>query len=922
MTRGLRHLPLFFATVLALVGCNNSSPKQLVANAVAAAAKGDQAAAAVSLKAALQIDPSSAEARFLLGQVLASTGNFAGAEVEFRKALELNYPKDKAATALSTALLTQGKYKKIIDEFGIASAEDGTAAAENATLRANIASAYLFSGAKSEAQRRAQKLFIEQPKITAVAVLKARVAAVGGDTDGALKTLAAIETPTVETWRLTGDILSAGKDDLPAAIAAYRKALALDPKHLQTQFSIVQAQLRMGDKTAATQQLEALKKVAANHPDVIFLDAQLAFLNGERVKAAGLVQQLLRMVSADVRVLHLAGAIELQRNAPQLAEKYLIKALSANPEHTPSRQLLAQAYLASAQPAKALATLKPLLEKTPQDAGVMTTAAVAYLQSGAPAKAEEYFQRAAKLKPDDIGIKTSLALNALSRGQADAAFSELQAISNADDGVSADLAIIATRMRRGDTKQALEATAALVKKKPQLALAHELRARALLASLDVESARAGFAKALEVDPGYFAAVKGLADLDVSAGNSKDAENRLAAFAKATPGDNHALLALAEIKANRGATTDEVSSLIDEAKRIRPSDPAPRLAMINHLLLRHSWQPATTLAQASVAEFPGDADLLDALGRAQMTSGDSRQALATFNKLASMQPLDPGPWLRSAEVAIYTNDLTAAESHLRRALTIKPDFLGAQRTLIAVYLRKKMLPKAIQVAKDVQRQRPTEALGWLMEGDIQAAEKNWAAAVAAFRPGLDKAGTSALPARLHMALNAGGKAAEADQFENSWRRNHAKDEGFIFYLADFALAQRKWESAEQRYQDILSRSPTNLVALNNLAWLLAKQKKAGAVEMAEKALALRPGEPSLVDTLAFALSAAGKHDRAIEAAQRAVAAAPANANYRLGLARVLIAAGDKPKAKLELEKLSLLGSNFSDAVEVKSLLGSL
>ena len=57
----------------------------------------DDRAAAIQLRNALQQQPRNAEARFLLGQVLARTGDFLGAEKELRRALEYGYPADRVS---------------------------------------------------------------------------------------------------------------------------------------------------------------------------------------------------------------------------------------------------------------------------------------------------------------------------------------------------------------------------------------------------------------------------------------------------------------------------------------------------------------------------------------------------------------------------------------------------------------------------------------------------------------------------------------------------------------------------------------------------------------------------------------------------------------------------------------------------------
>jgi Tfp pilus assembly protein PilF len=65
-----------------------------------------------------------------------------------------------------------------------------------------------------------------------------------------------------------------------------------------------------------------------------------------------------------------------------------------------------------------------------------------------------------------------------------------------------------------------------------------------------------------------------------------------------------------------------------------------------------------------------------------------------------------------------------------------------------------------------------------------------------------------------------------------------DAVFRFYLGDVAVHQQQFVQAEARYRAVLLSQPDNALAMNNIAWLLQKQSKPGAMELAEKANAGR------------------------------------------------------------------------------------
>ena len=89
--------------------------------------------------------------------------------------------------------------------------------------------------------------------------------------------------------------------------------------------------------------------------------------------------------------------------------------------------------------------------------------------------------------------------------------------------------------------------------------------------------------------------------------------------------------------------------------------------------------------------------------------------------------------------------------------------------------------------------------------------------------------------------------------------------------------------------------------------------------AERAVALAPDQPALLDTLALAYADAQQMNKAIEWQVKAVALAPQTGGLRLNLAKLYLQADDKPRARTELDKLATLGPTFSAQDEVAQLL---
>jgi putative PEP-CTERM system TPR-repeat lipoprotein len=224
------------------------------------------------------------------------------------------------------------------------------------------------------------------------------------------------------------------------------------------------------------------------------------------------------------------------------------------------------------------------------------------------------------------------------------------------------------------------------------------------------------------------------------------------------------------------------------------------------------------------------------------------------------------------------------------------------------------------AREIQKQRPTEAIGYLIEGDISMSQKNWDAAAAIYRNGLKQVSNATeLAIKLNTALLAGGKTADSTQFSNAWIKDHPKDLPYRMHVGDIATARKDYDAAARQYRTILEMAPNNAMTLNNLAWVAGQLKDPKAVEYAEKAHKIAPEHPLIMDTLAMLVSDKGDTKRALELLKKAMAKAPDAAAIRLNYARVLIKTDNKAEARKELEELAKLGNKFPAQAEVAQLI---
>ena len=96
-------LVLAGALALSQASCSSDSPQSLIASGKQFVAKKDPRSAVIQFKSALQLDPQSVEARYLLGQAMLDSEDPTGAAVELAKAFDQKYDPNKVLPSLARA---------------------------------------------------------------------------------------------------------------------------------------------------------------------------------------------------------------------------------------------------------------------------------------------------------------------------------------------------------------------------------------------------------------------------------------------------------------------------------------------------------------------------------------------------------------------------------------------------------------------------------------------------------------------------------------------------------------------------------------------------------------------------------------------------------------------------------------------------
>lgn len=903
--------------MLGLGGCNRiQSSDHLLAEAKQYQQKGDNKAAIIQLKNALQKDPNSKEARYLLGKLYVETGDAVSAEKELDKAVSLGMDAATVLPSLAKTLLLKGEFQKVLDK----TAQDprATTDADFASIRGDaLLSLGKFSEAKA-AYEYALKAQADYPDAM-LGLAKHAYASKDLETANQFAEQTISKHPKdARAWLFKGDLMRI-QNHLDAALAAYTETIKIQPENITA--LIVRANLEIGMKKfqEAQKDIDATKKISPSSVLAIYTQALLDFYQGKHKNSLESLQQVLHLAPEYLPAILLSGAVEYAQGSVQQAEQHLRKFLGRNPDNPYARKLLAATLLKTGQAEKALPEIEAALKITPEDSQLLAMAGEANILAKNFVKAAEYFEKASTLTPDAAEYRTALGMTKLGLGDTDHAIADLEKATNLNEkSPKAGVLLIMTHVQQKEYDKALAVAARLEKEQSSNPLIPNLKGGIYLYKKDNANARTNFEKAVSIQPTFFPAIANLARMDVKENKPEAAKKRLEALLEKDKKNLPAMTALASLAVARN-NNEEAKAWLERAYNDNPDALQPTQLLAAQYLKMGEKQKALTLVKKAQTTNQKSPEFMALLARTQMSVEDKAGALDSYGRLAAMLPESPAAQLQVATIQLAMGDDAGAMDNAKKALRLDAKFADAQLILASLLVKKSQFDEALNIARQIQKQNDKSPSGYVMEGDIFLAQKKPVPAVKSYEFAQKINPQSPIIAKIHSALLQDGKAKEADTKITQWLKEHPEDNATRLYLGMRYLQDSKSRlAAIEQFQEILKTEPKNPVVLNNLAWAYGEEKDKRALEYAEKALQIAPNNAGVMDTAGWLYAEQGNTAKALSLLQKASAIVPDAQEIRYHLALTLAKSGDKQKARKELE-LVVNGKNFNKMEEARTTL---
>jgi len=915
---------LMLAAALATGACDRPqryTDQEYVQKAKDFQAQGKLESALIELKNALQKNPKNSETRWRLAEIYISQGLGEPAENELKKARELGMDNEALKIPMGEALLLQGLYPRVLAEIrpGPQSSPENVAKILEIDARAQHGLLHFDEGCK---------LFAEAVKTDPKYVQSywglARCAAARDKLDEAraeLKKAVELDEKNSGTWVQIGDLEGAAKR-LPEAEAAYANALKYKSDNLDALLRRAALRIDNNELAEASKDIDAASTISKDHLKVNHLRGVVQFKQGKLAEAQASFETALKMQPNYLPALAWLGATNLARKNYEQAATQFAKYTRYAPNARVQALLgLAQARLGRGEEAEE--TLKALRKLDIVDPQSLAVLAQAHMTLGETDLAASYMAKAVEQNPEAADLRVGLASTLSKKGERTQAIAQLETAIHLDPGmVDADVLLIQNFIREKQFDKALSAVESLEKKQPKNLNTFILKGAVYLGKNDFANARKSFERALELDPTSFAATLSLAQLDVVEKNPEAARQRFQALLAKDKTNVPAMMGLAGVAAATGQESEYVAWL-EKAAQTGPSAVKSRILLANYYLQKNDVQKALTMAREAQTASPNDALALDMLGTAQLAAGEQESALITYGKLAIAIPTNPVAHYKLATAQIAAQNFDAARVSLKKALALKPDYLDAKALLASAELRTGHYQEAMNIAQQIQKQQPKSPAGFVVQGDVLMAQKQFGPALTAYEKALAVDNNSGpLAVKVHRALSGGGNVKEADARLVQWLKDHPGDVPVRGYLAASYMSTAQNKQAVEQYQVVLQNDPKNTLALNNLAWLYQQEKDPRALATAEQAYLLKPDSSTIMDTLGWILVEQGDAARALKLLKAASEKAPAATGIRFHWAAALAKSGDKAGARRELGDLLTKNKNFPQRQEAQELLRQL
>lgn len=895
-----KYLLVVFFITFTLTACSEKTSDEHIQQAKEFQAAGDNQAAVVALKNAVQQSPRAAVPRFILGQLYLELKNYESAEKELSKALELGYAANEVIPFLAQALQRTGA--------NVALAElDIETNSLTAVEKLEVGFRKLQSLVQLEKTLEAQQLIDDLLKLDSNTVYKGLI-------EGYKLILNREFAPALEIAKamykrapLNPDVLNFTarlymiNDDAKTAAIIYEDYIKVAPDDIEAKFALANMLVEQREPARAEKYIDQLLEINDTNPLLNQLkgvvraaddDFKAAKLYSEKAINGGRADPTLRLV---------AGLASYQLEEYEAAVGHLSLIASILPDNHPGLRILAASQLQSNMGDEAGEVLSRVGNIDANDASLFSRAGYALIQSGNTDAAKAIIEQADKISESSEDL-TRLGVLKLSVNDIEGLVDLESAVNKAPESVTAKTTLASAYLGTNQLTKALALAQQWQKDEPAMVDGFLLESEVLQQQEKYDEALAVLLSASRLDADSIAVKKAALRLDLRQQKFDDAMIKTEALLQQEPSDLPALASYFALKNQAG-------------------DPESGLQRI----------------QQAVTASPGNQNLSLLLARIALALNKPDITLTAIADVTADRSAPLAYWAMQGMALLRSNKVDEAEDHYNNWSKVYPNQENAVMGQLLILDGKRQYSDGARIATDFLQRKDNvqvklmQSYFYVMSGNIEGAKLSLGEVDDKFQPLPFARG---IKARIAISENRPADAVEDALV--AYDANKNTNNLFIYYRAlqysgqsdkslqvlnkhvqefesdaraKMVLAERQIGSntsdAMNIYRDILEDFPNNFVALNNLAYLYMEDGKLEeAMTYASKAYEIQPDNVATADTYAQILVRQGNVEDAVKAYNRVMTKEVTNEEIFLNYIEALLKNGNKVIAERRLGDLVL------------------
>ena len=878
-----------------LSGCSEKSMESHLADARNYASQQQLDAAVVEYKNAIQKAPNAAEPRFELGKLYLQQNNFAAAEKELNKAMDLGHPVSQVIPLLSVAYQQSGAENALAE---VDYRAEGMTAVESAEVGFYKLQALMQLGKTEEAQTLLADLSTLDTSSVYKGLIDSYAFVLDNDMEGALAATEALreQAPTNKDvlQQLAKLYLQSGEPEKAAEV--YGVYVSQFPDDVTSKFAYAALLIEIRNLEKAAPIVNDLLTLNENHPLLNTFKGIIESANENYAKALEHLEIAVQNGRSDQVVRLVAGFSAYQIQDFEAAQRHLTMVASSLPDNHPGLRMLADSMLQLGENDEALEVLARVEGEQGVDAALFSKASYQLLKDGNVVGAKQMVEKseAVSATAEDL---SRLGVLQLSLNDIDGLVNLESAVEKAPESVTSQATLLRAYIATNQLDKAKVAAKEWHEQSPDTAAPLIYLGNIATAGGAYQEAAQYLDKASGLSDAGNEVTYSRANLLVAEGKKENALAFIRAFIDENPADVQALALWFALAAEEGDGKEIIAHTQTQFSKNK-SDLKLRLLLARMYSINGQLDNTVSLLANVEGDESSPQVFWNLKGQTLIATNNVKEATAFFDRWLSFYPQDKNAVLGKLLIVDSQKQFKQGLALTDKVLAKRPD---AQLTLLKAYFHSRL--GQTKPAWDIinSTSDDVKALPFVrgIIARLHLIEKAPEQAVEHAKVAYDATPNSDNALLLVAAMEMSGKKEQAFSFLEKHVGAHNNDVQSAMLLAERQIRSDR-NAAIDTYERVLTKTPDNFVVLNNLAYLAFEDGELKrAEELAKKAVSLQRENPDAVDTLAQIYIAKGDKEAALTLYEQISAAPIASDEVYLNHVDLLFALDKAALAKRRL-----------------------